>query len=343
MRGFVTCLIVTALISAGGCSWIEKQEWIRDRSDDYRKAIIEPSLKVPPTLEDDSLQDIYMVPAVSEKVVASGDFSVPRPTPLVAKESEELVRIQRLGDEEWVLATVSPGQLWPQVRAFLSTAGLQVARVDARAGLIETNWFQAEDGSMNERYQFRIEQGVQRSTSELHVKQMFQAGDTASWPENSADAARGSDMLRLVAQYIANAAETPVSMMAQQAMGDDGKVSMLEDEAGDPYIQLDLPYYRAWASVDRALRESNFAIRDLDRSQGLYFISLVPPEEDDGWFSWLFSEDEESDGLANKDYLLKVIDDGGARVVITIGLEDGSGLARGQQQQLLALLKGNIN
>jgi len=336
-------LLLVLLASAPGCSWLERQQWVRDRGDDYRKAKTEPPLRVPAHLEDDNLQDIYVIPEIAEQVTLTDKFSVPRPTPLVAKESEELVRIQRLGEEEWVLASVAPGQLWPQVRAFLSTAGLQVARVDARAGLIETGWFQAEGASMNERYLFRIEQGVQRNTSELHVKQMYQAGDIENWPEKSADKERGSDMLLAVAQYIASAAEAPVSMMAQQAMGDGGKVSMQEDAAGDPYIELKLPYYRAWASVDRALRESNFKIRDLDRSSGLFFISFLPPEEDDGWFSWLFNSDEEEDVLVDKALLLNVLDEGGEQVRITVGMEDGSPLALEQQQQLLSLLKGNIN
>ena len=336
-------LTVLLLVGASGCSWLEKQQWVRDRGDDYRKARVEPPIAVPAHLEDDSLQDIYVIPPISEEVSLTEKFSVPRPTPLVARESEELVRIQRLGDEEWILATVSPGQVWPQVRAFLSTGGLQVARVDARAGLIETGWFEGEGASMNERYRFRIEQGVQRNTSELHVKQMYQAGDTESWPEKSADKERASDMLLAVAQYIANAAEAPVSLMAQQAMGEGGKVSMQEAADGSPYIELRLPYYRAWASVDRALRQSNFSVRDLDRSSGLYYISFVPEEEDDGWFGWLFDGDEEDNEFANKDYLLKVVDEGGDQVRITLGLEDGTAMAVDQQQQLLSLLKGNIN
>ncbi|MEM0954270.1 MAG: outer membrane protein assembly factor BamC [Pseudomonadota bacterium] len=342
-RVFSAALVLFVVSSGTGCSWLEKQQWVRDRGDDYRKARVEPRIVVPAHLEDDSLQDIYVIPQVSEQVRLTEKFSVPRPTPLVARESEELVRIQRLGDEEWVLASVAPGQLWPQVRAFLSTGGLQVARVDARAGLIETGWFQTEGASMNERYRFRIEQGVQRNTSELHVKQMYQAGDIESWPEQSADKERGSQMLLAVAQYIASAAEAPVSLMAQQSMGDGGKVSMREGEGGAPYIELKLPYYRAWASVDRALRQSNFSVRDLDRSSGLFYISFVPPEEDDGWFGWLFDGDEEENEFANKDYLLKLVDEGGEQVRISLGMEDGSLLALDQQQQLLSLLKGNIN
>ena len=334
------------LVSLVGCSWLPEQDYVRDRSDDYRKAKVEPRIKVPEHLEDDALKDIYVIPPTTERLMPTGEFDVPRPTPLVASETEELVRIQRLGEEEWVLASMAPGQLWPQVRSFLSTSGVQVARVDARAGLIETGWFQSEGATMNERYRFRIEQGVQRNTSELHVLQMYQAGDIENWPETSAEPQRGSDMLLLVAQYVANSTETaPVSMMAQQAISASGRVNLAEDDEGRPYIRLQLPYYRAWASTERSLRESSFRIRDLDRSGGLFYVRFVPPEEDDeGWFGWLFGGDEElSEEIGEQDYVVTVAQAEKNLVHISLAREDGQPLDPVQEQTLLTLIKGNIN
>lgn len=330
-------------LALGGCSWFQ-QDYIRDRSNDYRKARVEPNLRLPPGVSDDAIQSVYVIPPTTEKIAPSGDFEVPRPAPLVAQETEELVRIQRLGDEEWVLANVAPGQLWPQVRAFLTASNIQVARVDARAGLIETAWDQAPGASMSERYRFRIEQGVQRNTAELHVLQQAQVGDIDSWPEASSDNERGSDMLMAVAQYIANTTDAaPVSMMAQQSMGEGGKVSLQEESSGKPYMVLKLPYYRAWASVERALRESSFEVRDLDRSQGRFYIRFVPEEEDEGWLGWLFGDDDEAGELSQQDYVLSVTEAGEDEVRIDLDREDGASLAREQAQQLLSLLKGNIN
>ena len=339
-------LTATIIFLLAGCGWLPEQNYIRDRSDDYRKAKVEPKIKVPAHLEDDALGDLYQIPPTTEQLLPTGEFDVPRPAPLVASESEELIRIQRLGDEEWILAAVAPGQLWPQVRSFLSSSGVQVARVDARAGLIETGWFQGQGASMNERYQFRIEQGVQRNTSELHVLQMFQAGDINSWPELSADKERSSDMLLLVAQFIANSADTaPVSMMAEQAITAGGRVNLMEGEDGVPFIRLDLPYYRAWASTERALRESSFQIRDLDRSSGDFYVRFVPPEEDEGgWFDWMFGGDEEeSEELTDQDYLVRMTQAAEDEVHIFLTREDGQPMEPEQLQNLLTLIKGNIN
>jgi len=346
MRQLLAALLVSSLV---GCTWLTGEKgYFRDRSDDYRKAQVEPTLRVPAGMDDDKLQDIYVIPPITEELKVSGEFEVPRPTPLAAREIEELVRIQRLGDEEWMLASMAPGQLWPQVRAFLNNNALQVARVDARAGIIETGWMQGEGAPMNERYRFRIEQGVQRNTSELHVLQMFQAGDISSWPENPADKERSSEMLLALAQYIANATETaPVSMMAQQQISAGGKVSLQEDADGNPYIRLELPYYRAWASVERALRESNFKTRDRDRSSGVFYVRYVAPEEEDGgWFDWLFDGDEdeaEAAVLTEQDFVLRVEEQTEEVVRISIAREDGVALTLTQSQGMLALIKGNIN
>jgi outer membrane protein assembly factor BamC len=345
MRIIATLLLVFAVT---GCSWLTGEKgYFRDRSDDYRKAQVEPRIQVPAGMDDDKLQDIYVIPPITEDLKVTGEFEVPRPTPLAARETEELVRIQRLGEEEWMLAAMAPGQLWPQVRAFLNNNTLQVARVDARAGIIETNWMKGEGATMHERYRFRIEQGVQRNTSELHVLQMYQAGDIENWPESPADKERSSQMLLALAQYIANATETaPVSMMAQQQISASGKVSLQEDADDTPYIRLELPYYRAWASLERALRESSFRIRDLDRSSGVYYVRYVAPDDEDGgWFDWLFDGDgeDESAELTEQDFVVNMEQQTEDVMRITIVREDGIALTLTQSQGMLSLIKGNIN
>jgi outer membrane protein assembly factor BamC len=330
------------------CTWLTGDKgYFRDRSDDYRKARAEPRIKVPSNMDDQALQDIYVIPPVTEDLRVTGEFEVPRPAPLIARATEEMVRVQRLGDEEWILANLAPGQLWPQIRAFLSSNSLQVARVDARAGLIETGWLRPEEGGMEERYRFRIEQGVQRNTSELHVLQMVQAGDITVWPEISSDNDRESNMLMLVAQYVANSTDAaPVSMMAQEAISSSGKVSMQEGEGEVPYLNLELPYYRAWASIERALRESSFQTRDRDRSSGLFYIRYVENSEDDaGWFDWLFNDNEEPDAsvLTEHDFILLVTKLDEDTVRVDISRQDKVPLTPAQSQSMLSLIKGNIN
>lgn len=346
----ISVLLIGIVLSMGtGCSYLFGDKgYFRDKSEDYKLSPEKAKLKLPEGIDDEALQDIYMVPPINESVVLPGEFEVPRPTPLVSGASDEVVRIQKLGDKRWALISMAPGQLWPQVRGFVDAAGVQIARVDARAGLIETGWINLDDREMDARFQFRIEQGVQRGNSELHILQMNQSGDISKWPAQSDDLELEADMLQGVAQYIANSADSaPVSMIAEQGISASGKISLQESRDGSTFIRVGLPFDRAWASVARALELSTFEITDRDRSKGHYYVDFVGPEaeEESGWFDWLF--DEEGHPSAGQSFLVKVVAEDAQNVVIRIERQSSDepleALDRRQEQALLVLIKGNIN
>ena len=341
-----TALLVVLCLGTGGCSYLFGDDGLfPDKSDDYQEARELPTLTVPEGKSSAALQEIYPIPPIEDDLLLVGEVEVPRPAPLVAGAADQLVRIQRLGSESWALIAMAPGQVWPQVRSFVAAAGVQVARVDARAGVMETEWVQLEGQPMASRFQFRIEQGVQRGNSELHVLQMDQAGDLESWPADSNDKEQENEILQSVAQFIANSADSaPVSMIAEQAISAGGKISMQEAGDGRAFIRLGLPYDRAWASLARALDASRFEITDRDRSAGIYYVRFLGPEDedDDGWFDWLF--DDEEHPLAGLPFLVTMAAEDPNTVAIRLSPQvDDSAVGQREEQSLLALIKGNIN
>lgn len=339
-------LVVTGALAVTGCGYLFGDQGVfRDASEDYKRAPDMPVIQVPEGKSTEALQEIYPVPPVTGGVVSSAEFEVPRPAPLVGAEEDETVRIQRLGDESWALVAEAPGQVWPQVRSFLTSAGIGLARVDAREGILETSWLQLESAPMSSRFRMRIEQGVQRGTSELHVLQQNQAGDVNAWPDRSDDLDQEAEMLRTLAQFIANSAEAaPVSMVAEQGISAGGRIAMQESTGGEPYIQLQLPFDRAWASLGRALEKSTFELTDRDRSEGLYYTVFLGPQadEEEGWFDWLWGSEDEHP-RAGERFVVTMEDIGGSEVHIYLRAQDGEDLALRDQQALLALIKGNIN
>ncbi len=340
-------LCLAMLVALSGCGFLFGDDgFFPDKSQEYKNAPELEVIDVPPGKSTEALQDNYPIPEIEQSLVLAGDFEVPRPAPLVAGAADEVVRIQKLGDESWALVAMAPGQLWPQVRSFLSAASIQVTRVDARAGIMESNWLSMEGAPMQSRFQYRIERGVQRGTSELHVLQMNQAGDVNTWPAKSDDLQQEGEMLRGIAQYIANSADTaPVSMIADQAISATGRISLQESEQGYTYIQLGLPYDRAWASLAKGLEESGFEITDRDRSAGEYYVRFIGTdrEEDDGWFDWLWGGDDDHP-LAGQDFLVSMTRQ--TEEAVTIRLqprEPDPAFDRRQEQALLSLIKGNIN
>ena len=60
MRILLALLLLSTL---AGCTWLTGDKgYLRDRSDDYRKARVEPRLQVPANLDDDALTLFCAVP-----------------------------------------------------------------------------------------------------------------------------------------------------------------------------------------------------------------------------------------------------------------------------------------
>lgn len=337
-----------------GCGWLTGDDgFFRDRSSDYRAASVEPSLKVPLELDAETIDDSYAIPPINDKTSLSDEFEVPRPEPLADDLNRDTVRINKLANQRWILIDGAPGQVWPRLRGFLSLNQLSVQRADAVNGLIETGWLQpSTEGSLQERYRLRIEQGVQRGSSEVYVLQADTRSGQNDWPEVSNNAERENLMIQSLAQYLADsAAAAAVSMLAQQAIDSSGKVSLGQDKLGKPFIKLQLPYFRAWASVGNALEKANFKIDDRNRSKQMYYLHYLDRQQDDdepGFFASLFSWGSSKDNDPNEiheqgiAYHLHIKSESDQAVVITIERQSGQTIEKGEAEKLLKLIKRHI-
>ena len=346
-------LILLCLLLSGvsACGWLFGDDGMfRDRSNDYRKAEVEPPLEFPDDIDSHIIDDSYAIPPISDRTALDDEFEVPRPEPLADDVNRDSVRINTLGDQRWILVDGTPGQVWPRLRGFLSLNQLAVQRADAVSGLIDTAWLQpAGEGALRERYRIRIEQGVQRGTSEVYVLQADIRAGQDDWPAASSNAEREQIMTQELAQYLADsAAAAAVSMLAQQAIDSTGKVTLEQDASDRPFIKLILPFNRAWASVGRALSKAGYEIDDLDRSQRLYYLHYLERDDDDdkpGFFARLFSwgggDDEQTDkGIA---YYVRMEVQAEDTVLIRIERQSGNPMEKGEEEKLLKLIKRHLS
>jgi outer membrane protein assembly factor BamC len=58
----------------------------------------------------------------------------------VAVNAQDGIRIERQGQQRWLVSQQTPEVLWPQLRAFWEQRGFTIASEDAKAGVLETNW-----------------------------------------------------------------------------------------------------------------------------------------------------------------------------------------------------------
>ena len=233
--------VIAVSLAVSGCGWLFGDKGVfRDRGNDYRRARVEKPLQIPPELSQAEGEEDFAIPAIAHSEPLEGVFEVPRPEPLDGDPNAEQVRIKTLSGTTWILVESSPGEVWPRVRQFLNTNQFNVVRADATGGVIETGWLQPKADVARERYRFRIEQGVQRGSSEIYV---LQAGAVAgdNWPASSSDPARENEMIKALAQFIADNGSTgAVSMLAQRGIESKGKVFLSKQAGQSPYLSLEL-------------------------------------------------------------------------------------------------------
>ena len=351
MSKLKTLVLLIAAVDLSGCSLLPDTRKVipweaeSELSGDYENAIEADAITVPDDLDSGSIQQAYPIPEVAVNLTIPVTGKAPRPAPLTAGSQLDAVRLQRLGESSWAVVNVAPGQLWPQVRAFLVRSGIDVTSVDASGGIIDTAFVMLENKSLESRFRFRVDSGVQRNTSELHILQQNVAQDLVltSWPQTSDDTELEQTMLRNIAQFIANSAESaPVSMMAEQAMTGAGRIAMEESSSG-ARLRLDLPFNRAWAAIERCFTDAGFRLDDKNRSAGLFYVTYLGPEgeENGGWFSWLGGSDSD-DPLIGQEFQVQLTTEDTPQVTIHILGSDGQPIGQLEQQGLLTLLQGNI-
>jgi len=294
--GAVLCI---ASIALGGCGLFGNDGYFRDRSEDYQRAASLPPLQMPAGVTPKHQEELYEIPQIGSDEVVQGEFEVPRPQPLAANVGLDRVKIQKLGNRRWVLVSQPPDEVWPQLHYFLRTSGLQLEASDASAGIMETAWLTFEKSpETKDKYRLRVESGVQPDTTEIHVLHLSVPADApvggrVNWPSRSTDPEREGWMIdEMSTALAAESSGAAASLVAQAIGGSSAKVQLQEPAGREPYISMNLPMDRAWATVAHALNAGAYRLHQEDADIGILYVTydedreLTDEEEEGGWFSW---------------------------------------------------------
>ena len=128
--------------------------------------------------------------------------------------------------------------------------------------------------------------------------------DASNWPSKSDDFEQETQMLKDIAQYIANSNETDsVSMIADSSISSSRTNKFTGRFKWSIFSFLKTTFQSFLGFLERALKRSLFEITDRNRSEGTYYVTyLGPTNEEEGWFDWLWGE-EEGHPLAGKKFL----------------------------------------
>ena len=301
--------LLAAAVALGGCSALETDKV------DYRSTGKAPSLDIPPDLTQLSKDTRYTV--IGGAVSASGyqaNQAATSKMPLAALAVGD-VRIERAGNQRWLVVNRPAEKLWEPVKDFWQENGFLLALDQSNLGIMETDWAEnrakiPQDMIRNalgklldslystperDKFRTRLERDGNGNT-EIFISHrgMLEVYTTNGekqtiWQPRPADPELEAEFLRRLMIKLGATQEQAKAQIAASTAKPTATVSTVN---GQPAVLLEEGFDRAWRRVGLALDRTGFTVEDRDRKQGIYFVRYVASTSENsepGFFSKLFS------------------------------------------------------
>jgi outer membrane protein assembly factor BamC len=304
-RGLVLSALMVSLSGCGMLGSVMESDKL-----DYRAAKKAAPLDVPPDLTQLQKDNRYAIPDGRGVATASG-FQQQKGSAVPAASGETVVatgsaavKVERNGNQRWLVVRQTPEQLWPQLKQFWSDSGFTVVSETPAAGVMETDW--AEDRSkipqdfirksigkvfdsayssgLRDKFRTRLERNPDGST-EIYISHRGAeevltgpSKEIPQWTPRPNDPGLEAQFLaRLMARLggtpDVKAAETQVANTPAQPL----HAKLVSAGAGS-HVEVDEGFDRAWRRVGLALDRVGFTVEDRDRVNGVYFVRYVDPD-----------------------------------------------------------------
>ncbi|MDZ7811654.1 MAG: outer membrane protein assembly factor BamC [Ideonella sp.] len=356
-------LTLAQVLALSGCSTLT--ELTSGDRIDYRSGAAKTNpLEVPPDLTPLAKDSRYLpqAGAISANALQQGAGKPAGVSQSVALSQSGDVRVERTGNQRWLVSSRSPEQLWPLVKQFWLDRGFTLSVETPEAGVMETDWAENRAKlpndlirntlgrlidslySTGERDKFRVRLERSKAGTEIYLShkgleevltgERERDGSTA-WAQRGPDANLEAEMLTRLMISLGvreEAARTAVAATAPTA----AKARVLAGDAAA--LQLDDSIDRAWRRVGLALDRGGFTVEDRDRAQGVYFVRFVDAKEaakDDGFFARLFSSKDAVNPLSR--YRIVVTADG-SNTRVSVQNSQGQPDNSANAQKIVALL-----
>ena len=312
---------------------------------DYKSAVKGASLDVPPDLTQLSKDSRYVVTggvtSASSYQGAAATSAVSTTAPAVVGD----VRIERSGDQRWLVINRPADKLWDPVREFWQESGFNLTTDQAAIGIMETDWAENRakipqdfirstigkvfDGiySTGERDKFRtrVERNANGGT-EIYIthrgmQEVYsnQSQDSTDGQARPSDTELEAEFLRRLMVKRGEAQEQSKALVAASAAGTAPQAPARVTTVNNvPVLQLNDGFDRAWRRVGLTLDRTGFTVEDRDRSQGLYFVRYIAPtgdKKEPGFFAKYLSFGSSNTAIAPLKYRVAVRSEGNATTV----------------------------
>ena len=308
MNRSIKLVVLAACAVLAACSVLENERI------DYKTAGKGPSLEVPPDLTQLSRDSRYNIPGgpVTASAYQVGQSAPNVPTAAMAVGD---VRIERNGNQRWLVVTRPADQLWGPIREFWQENGFLLTLDQPNLGIMETDWAEnrakipqdfirnslgklldsAYSTAERDRFRTRLERSANGGT-EIYISHrgMIEVynntqKDQTIWQPRPVDPELETEFLRRLMVKLGVPQEQSRALVASGAAKPTSRIATVNNV---PVVQIDENFDRAWRRVGLALDRTGFTVEDRDRSQGTYFVRYVPPNADKrepGMLAKLFS------------------------------------------------------
>ena len=349
--------MVAGLVLLGGCRLTRDDKGLFvDPRDDYLAAKAGAPLVVPEGMADLTIKNALPIPDVVEQPITKVfPRAAPRPDVLVGRDFDA-VRIQRLGDRRWIVLGDPPAQVWPLTKQFLADNGVGLGQEDAIAGVVDSAWIVVADQEYGDvirsairdgraehakgagaavpagrdRLRFRVERGIRRGSTEVHVVHERAIGVDDSLatalPEVQAE------VTAQLAEYYAAGVAASVSMVGRD-IASVHKAEIVKDDKGYPALHLRVDFDRAWATVNQALQRAEIGAEgDLENA---VYAAVFPTAGRRGWLKRIVPG-----GDVGRDTPVRIhVARAGSETVIRVSAPDGQPLTVELAEEVLVTLR----
>lgn len=292
-----------AALALCGCSILGKLPLIgsvperMEHPEDYLDPEQTPDLYIPSDMPHRAIEDNWVIPPITDQPRPRlFPRTAPRPESIVGEADPDLVRIQTLGpSRSWMVVQRPPETVWPVIKQWVHDNQLGIQHEDPTSGLIyceQLNLGGFDPLGLYEQIKarkesaqlvdgmdwvaIRLETSMRHGSSEVHVRYLNQqeTPDMQAWPDSSTNYEIERAILEVLANYDAAGYVAPTVSSIAQNIALRLKVEQLNDDQGFPIMQLNVDFSRAWATLQKAIVDSELNIIEANPDDGFFEIEM---------------------------------------------------------------------
>ena len=264
MRFFILLLILVSCVSDP--SKQSRNAYLLEEEDNTLSEVIE---------DITILLDLYPINGEIDKEKLSYDLQ--RPRQFFSSGSNNEIRLHKLGQIRWLYVESLPSSVWPILNQYIENENdLSIRISDPDEGVIETEIFNRKDKVV--KYRFKVEHGIRQASTELFFTELVKQEN--DWAILDNDNSEADDFLRKLLDYFSSATVSQGTSLVALNLNQGRKSEVINTDDGKSYINLSIGFARAWAALNRALKEAAINVKDLNRKEGYVLINYGLPQEE---------------------------------------------------------------